>query len=364
MTYGNYPSRENIKKILIIKLRHLGDVLLTTPVFSNIKKALPQATVDVLVNKEASPILANNPYVDNILLFDREFKSKSLFPKLKFEFNFYWSIWEKKYDLVINLTDGNRALLITKLSRAQTLVGMQTDNKKTNKKYTHLVKKCHLERHVVEKNLDAIRRIGIFPEYEDRNLDFFYQPPSKDNPLLNLAKEEFILIHPTSRWRFKCWPEKKVTQLIKRLCDMNKKVVITSGPSTDEKIMIDKIIGNISDKNVLNLSGKTSIDDLAYLIHKCRALVCVDSFPFHVASCFKKPVCALFGPTSDLTWGAWKNPNADIITYDISCRPCFLDGCGGSKMSDCLHQITVDRAVESLNKILEKPSPLKILAHH
>jgi len=359
MTYGNYPSHDNIKKILVIKLRHLGDVLLTTPVFSSIKKALPLATVDVLINKEAFPVLANNPYVDNILLFDREFKSRSLFFKLKYEFAFYYSVWKKKYDLVINLTDGDRALLITKLSRAQTLVGMQTDNKKTNKKYTHLVKKCHLDRHVVEKNLDAIRRIGIFPEYKDRNLDFFYQQSPKDSLLLNLAKEEFILIHPTSRWRFKCWPEKKVTQLIKRLCDMNKKIVITSGPSTNEKAMICKVMDSISNANILNLSGKTSIDDLAYLIHKCRALVCVDSFPFHIASCFKKPVCALFGPTSDLTWGAWKNPNAEIITYNISCRPCFLDGCGGSKVSDCLHQITVDRVINNLNRILENQAFLK-----
>ena len=335
MTYGNYPPHDKIKKILIIKLRHLGDVLLTTPVFSSIKRALPQASIDVLINKEAFPILESNPYIDNVLLFDRKVKSRNFFTKLKYELNFYFSIWRKKYDLVINLTDGDRALLVTKLSQAKTLVGEQKDNQKINKKYTHLVKKCHLERHIVEKNLDAVRRIGIFPKYEERNLDLFYQRPS-DRKLLDLAKEEFILIHPTSRWRFKCWPEEKVIQLINRLCDMGKKIVLTSGPSTNETLIINKIMDKISGKGVFNLSGKTSIDELAFLIHNCRALVCVDSFPFHVASCFKKPVCALFGPTSDLTWGAWKNPNAEIISFNISCRPCFLDGCGGSKMSDCL----------------------------
>jgi len=364
MTYGNYPPHDKIKKILVVKLRHLGDVLLSTPVFSSIKKALPSATVDVLINQEAFPILSNNPYVDKVVLFDRKTKPRNFFSKLNCEFNFYFSIWKKKYDLVINLTDGDRALLLTKLSRAKTLVGMQTDNKKINKKYTHLVKKCHLERHIVEKNLDAIRRIGIFPEYEERNLDFFYQKPPPDSRLLNLTKEEFILVHPTSRWRFKCWPEKKVVQLINRLCDMGRKVVVTSGPSIDEKLMVSRVMDKVNNKNVLNLSGQTSIDDLAYLIHSCRALVCVDSFPFHVASCFKKPVCALFGPTSNLTWGAWKNQNAEVISFDISCRPCFLDGCGGSKMSDCLNRITVDRVVDTLTKILERSNSLKVVTHH
>jgi lipopolysaccharide heptosyltransferase III len=360
MTYGNYPNHCEIKRILIIKLRHLGDVLLSTPTFSCLKKALPNAFIDVLINKEAAPILINNPHINNLIIFDRNIKSKRFYSKMLYEFNFYKMIRKKKYDLVINLTDGDRARLVSKISKAKTTVGMQSDNQKLNKNYSHIIKKCHLERHVVEKDLDSIRRIGIFPEYVDRNLEFFYSPPLEGGKIKNLVERlgsDFILIHPTCRWRFKCWSEKNLRALIERLQFMDQKIVITSGPSKNEIEMINRILKGLNRTNIFDISGKTSIDEIAYLIHNCKALICVDSFVFHIANCFKKDVVALFGPTSDITWGPWKNPNAKVVSLNLSCRPCFLDGCGGSKVSDCLYRITVEQVLKALNDFI----PLNVM---
>jgi heptosyltransferase-3 len=71
--------------------------------------------------------------------------------------------------------------------------------------------------------------------------------------------------------------------------------------------------------------------------------------PLHMASALKKPVVAIFGPTSDAAWGPWRNPRAKVVAQNISCRPCYQDGCGGSKYSDCLHTLPVERVLEALD---------------
>ena len=87
------------------------------------------------------------------------------------------------------------------------------------------------------------------------------------------------------------------------------------------------------------------------MIQMSEFLVCVDSVPFHMASALKKGVVAIWGPTSEVSWGPWRNPNARVVAQNLSCRPCFQDGCGGSKMSDCLFTLPVGqvwKGIESL----------------
>ena len=122
-------------------------------------------------------------------------------------------------------------------------------------------------------------------------------------------------------------------------------MVLTSGTDLIEKQMVDEIAKG---QNVLNLGGILSIKQLGALIEQADGLVCVDSFPFHLACALKKPVVALFGPTSDVTWGPWRNPYAKIITVKKSCRPCYLDGCGGSKRSECLEEISLRQIVDAV----------------
>src|SRR4029077_20032048 len=105
----------------------------------------------------------------------------------------------------------------------------------------------------------------------------------------------FVLIHPTSRWRFKCWPAPKMRQLAERLLREGKRVIVTSGPDPIEMEMAQEISQGL---DILNLGGKVSLKELGALIDRSELLICVDSVSFHMASALKKPVVALFGPTS------------------------------------------------------------------
>ena len=127
-------------------------------------------------------------------------------------------------------------------------------------------------------------------------------------------------------------------------------VVLAGGSDKFEQKIAAEIVEGISEKSVLNLTGKLSLKELGALINMSSAVVCTDSLAFHMSSVFKKNCVALFGPTSEKKWGAWHNDNARIITKNYSCRPCLMNGCGGSRRSECLYDITED---EVLSKVKE-----------
>jgi heptosyltransferase III len=195
-----------------------------------------------------------------------------------------------------------------------------------------------------------LRRIGIFPGAKEREL-FLDVPEEARRAVREWVEGPFVMVHPTSRWRFKCWPVEKMRGLTEELMRRGKRVVFTSGPDGTEKEMVAEIARGL---DVIDLSGKISLKELAALIEMSELLVCVDSVPFHMANALKKRVVAIFGPTSDVAWGPWRNREARVAAQNLSCRPCYQDGCGGSKMSDCLATLPVGvvlRAIDSLEKI-------------
>lgn len=344
-SYGNYPNCSNVKKILVIKLRHLGDVLLTGPVFRTLKRTFPSAQIDAYIYEEALPMLEGHPAISHLLVYPRSWKKLKSYQRFCNELSLLWKIRSRSYDLVINLTEGDRGLIAAKTSGAKIRAGLPPKSKWKKKWLTHMVKECPSLRHTVEKNLDVLRKIGIFPDFEDKELDFQIPELAEEKAILRVGKDPFVLIHPTSRWKFKCWPPFKVRALIERLLDAGHRVVVSAGSDSQEKEMAAKICEDLA---VINLAGEVTLKELGALIQKAELLICVDSLPFHLASALKKPVVALFGPTSDQTWGPWRNPHALVVASPFSCRPCYLDGCGGSKRSDCLEALSVEEVWEAV----------------
>jgi heptosyltransferase-3 len=211
----------------------------------------------------------------------------------------------------------------------------------------------------VEKNLDALRRIGIFPTPEERDV-YFAVPEESKKRVLHLLQENginpksYFLLHPVSRWKFKCWPPSLVAQLITELHKRGEKIVMTASPDQQELQMLDEIVKLAPQVPVLNLGGKTSLKDLGALIESSRCLICVDSVPLHMSSALKSPTVVLFGPTSEINWGPWQNHHARVVTQNLPCRPCFMDGCGGSKVSDCLHTLPVKNVLRAVDEILSE----------
>gem|GEM_PF-22361 len=347
--YGGYPDLSGVKKILVVKLRHLGDVLLAGPVFSALKEAFPRAEIDAYVYKEAVPMLDGHPAIGRLIAYDRGWKKLGLLSRLAKEAVLLREIRCGGYDLAVNLTEGDRGVLAAFASKAKVRAGFKPKGGWQRKVLTHIAKDCPSLRHTVERNLDVLRRIGIFPSPEAKELSFHIPNSSIEKARALSSGEPFVLIHPTSRWRFKCWPSAKMRELASQLLLEGRKVILTSGPDTAEQEMAREICQGL---DILNLAGQLSLKDLGALIALSDVLVCVDSVPFHMASALKKPVAALFGPTSDATWGPWRNPHARILAQPFSCRPCYLDGCGGSKRSECLETLPVAAVLQTVHSLL------------
>lgn len=345
MSYGNYPNLQRVKKILVVKLRHHGDVLLTSPVFSYLKAQLPQAEIDALIYQETAPMLEGHPSIRLLHLYDKKWKQRSFFGRWKQELLLLQNIRKEKYDLVINLTEGDRGAIVALVSGASIRVGFDSEKKGFLGKshaFTHLVKPCKTPRHAVEKNLDALRRIGLFPEPHERELSF-HIPKEAQDKMQSQLPPTYVAIHPVSRWKFKCWPMEKVAELIRKLHQDGHRIVLTASPDPTEMAMVGEIVKLCPGIPLINLAGQMSLKELGAVIAKAQVLICVDSVPLHLASALKSRVIVLFGPTVEANWGPWQNPLARVVTQPMSCRPCGMDGCGGSKRSDCLTTLSADQ---------------------
>ncbi|MBJ7449353.1 MAG: putative lipopolysaccharide heptosyltransferase III [Parachlamydiales bacterium] len=353
---------ETIKRVLVIKLRHFGDVLLTTPVFSALQKALPNACIDAMIFKETAPMLEGHPAINAMHFCDPAWKKLSRLPRLKKEIEFLRSIRKQKYELVINLTEGDRGSIACYISNARYRVGWDPGKKgifKKDRLYTHVVKKPNTDRHVVELNLDTLRRIGIYPEIYERKLQFYTTLHAKTriDELLSIHRiKDYILVHPTSRWLFKSLPVKTIAQVVDRLHAMGHTIIITAS-SNEREIKYVQDVKKLT-SNFLDLTGQINLKELGALIEHSQLFIGVDSAPMHLACALQKPVVALFGPTSEKAWGPWYGLTSSIqyiiMSHDPGCRPCGLDGCGGGKVSDCLTALTPESIVNAAFRLLSK----------
>lgn len=354
MSYGNYPDLKNVKKILVIKLRHHGDVLLTTPVFAFLRSQLPEASIDALIYQETAPMLDGHPAIRRLHFYDKGWKKLFFFKRWKEELGLLKTIRKEKYDLVINLTEGDRGAIVSWVSQASIRVGLDPEKKGflgKSRVFTHLVKNCKTPRHSVEKNLDALRRIGLFPTPEQREL-YFHIPGDIKDRIAKLLPQKYFVIHPVSRWKFKCWPVSHVAELIQRLHKEGSNVVLTASPDPDEMKMISEIIALCPGIPLTSLAGQIDLKELGAVIERSKMLICVDSVPLHISSALKTPVVVLFGPTSDINWGPWQNPQSSVVSQPLSCRPCLMDGCGGSKRSDCLATLPVSQVLDAIHDLI------------
>jgi heptosyltransferase-3 len=227
--------------------------------------------------------------------------------------------------------------------------------------FTHFYKlPARTERHVVEQNLDALRRIGIYPDQADRRLVLVPGADAQQKIAALLAQHRltpgsFVQVHPGSRWLFKCWPAESTAALIERIVASGLPVVVTGAPEERERALVAAALVALAPAaraQVVDLTGALTLSELAALSGHARAFAGVDSAPMHIAAAMGTPTLALFGPSSELAWGPWQVAH-EVVASAHSCRPCGLDGCGGGKVSECLTTLPVDRVHVALATLLQ-----------
>ena len=349
----------NLSRVLVVKLRHHGDVLLSAPVFSVLKHRAPQVEIDALVYEDTREMLSGHPAIARIHGIDRRWRSMGMAARLAGEWSLFRALRARRYDLVIHLTEHPRGAWLARTLGCRYAVapGYRDRSRFWRRSFTHRFPlPLGGRRHMVEWNLDALRRIGVQPEPSERTVTLVpgAEAEARVDALLareGLAGQAFIHLHPASRWSFKCWPVARNAALIDALLARGERVVVTAAPVPAERDFVRDILGRCR-PGVVDLSGQLTLKGLAALAGRAKLFVGVDSAPMHIASAMGTPVVALFGPSGEADWGPW-SPRARVVTSDRHpCRPCGIDGCGGGKLSDCLTSLPEAPVLAAVDALL------------
>jgi heptosyltransferase-3 len=352
-----------VRRALVTKLRHHGDVLLTSPVFTVLKRALPAAEIDALVYRETAPMLEGHPAISRIHLIDRDAKKRGFIIHARAERGLLSALRARQYDLVVHLTEHPRGIWLARLLRPRYSVAREIERAHWlwRKSFTHYYRLPRsTPRHTVECNLDGLRRIGVQPTPAEKALVMVPGEAAtrRARQLLEqhgVQAQRFIQLHPGSRWLFKCWPFERYAQFADRLAEGGWRIVLTGGPDPRERDLVDAIVAQTSlstRASLVDLTGQLSLRELAAVTREARAFVGVDSAPMHIAAAMQTPVVALFGPSGELEWGPWAVPHRIIASSKHPCRPCGIDGCGGGKISECLTTLPVERVWSALSELI------------
>jgi lipopolysaccharide heptosyltransferase III len=363
MPYGPVDAIDPgaLARALVIKLRHHGDVLLASPVFSVLKNHAPRMEIDALVYADTRDMLALHPAIAEIHVVDRAWKAAGPVARLVSEWRLLSRLRARRYDLVVHLSEHPRGAWLARALGARFAVAPDYADKPRSWKnsFTHrYALPKNARRHRVELNLDALRRLGIHPGDDERALVLVPGEPAERrvDALLaeaGLAAKGYVHFHPGSRWQFKCWPADKAAALVDELEGRGERVVLTGAPDPAERELIADIVSRARAKPV-DLSGKLGLKELAALAARAKLFVGVDSAPMHIAAAMRTRVIALFGPSGELEWGPWQVAHRVVASSAHPCRPCGNDGCGGGKLSECLTHLPLASVLSAVDSLLPR----------
>lgn len=301
-----------MNRILIIQTAFLGDVILATPVVSELRRLYPESTIDVLVKKGNESLFSNSPKIDNVLVFDKSNKKLKAMRVLIRKFR------SNKYDLVINLHRHASSGIMAGFSGAKLKYGFKKNpfSFMYSKKFDHTIGDGI---HEVERNLSIIKEFGakslVRPELNPSPSDF--------TAVEGYQSEKYICIAPASVWYTKQLPLEKWSELIEKNHLLH--IYILGGPSDRE--LCDSLVQKHTGLNIVNLAGELSFLQSAALMKTASHNYVNDSGPLHIASSMNADVTAFFcSTTPDFGFGPLSE-NATIKQVDnLDCRPCGLHG--------------------------------------
>jgi len=351
-----------LARALVVKLRHHGDVLLATPVFSALEAHAPRIEIDALVYDDTAPMLAGHPAVAEIHVVGRNWRDEGILSRLVAERRLFGALRARRYDLIVHLSEHPRGAWLARLLGARFSVAPAMPERGAfwRGSFTHLSPRPRNgRRHQVELNLDALRRIGLQPLESERKVLFApgEEAEARAAALLaehGLPERGFVHMHPASRWQFKCWPAESSAELADRLAAAGHRVVLTAAPEKRELSLVEEIVRRAK-RRPLDLAGKLSLKELGALAARARIFIGVDSMPMHLAAAMGTPAVALFGPSGELEWGPWRVAQRVVASERHPCRPCGQDGCGGGKVSECLTTLPVENVLAAVEQLLALP---------
>lgn len=343
-----------IHRILIIKLRSIGDVIMATPVIENLRAAYPDAQIDFLTESPCYPIVKNHPALNEVIVFNRShISSLWWFAALRENLKFLKRLRAAKYDLVLDLFGNPRSALFTLATGAPIRAGFAFRGRKYA--YNKIFEPRGDQIHEVLFNLDALTGLGLpvrttrlFYEIDDLSAAFaesFWQENQLDN-------QTVVGINASGGWYTKRWPLASFASLADRLASRKQvKILLFWGPG--EKRDAEEIAAKMQHEALL--IPATDLGKLAALLAKIDLLVSNDSGPMHLAAAVNTPVVGIYGPTVPELQGPWGEQHLIVQKEGLACL-----GCNGVickiETHDCMQKLEVEAVLKKAEQLLQNIS--------
>lgn len=341
-------SSKEFRRILITRTDRIGDVVLSTPVFQAVRKAHPEAYIGALVLQEMREIVEGNPYVDEVLAYDKNGKERSVWGNLLFAVKLRMGRW----DAVINLHPTNRMHWVSFLAGIPVRAGY---DRKQGFLLTHRFRerKREGEHHEAEYNFDLLRVLDIaLPEKQE--LYFPLKPEARkaledvcDSSGFRLANANYAVINPSASSLSKIWPAEYFAELADILSDRYGLQIALIGSGMD-KALAERVRSTMK-HFAANLAGKLSLGMLGHLLNEARLVVSNDSGPVHIAAACKTPVLSIFGRMEKgLSAKRWRplGERSRFIQKDVGCYFCAANDCKIDFL--CLRALSVEDVLAAI----------------
>ena len=338
-----------MRNILVIKLRYIGDVLLATPVLRALRDQAPTARITMVVNEGTEDVLKGNPDVDDVLVVTRR--------GLLSDVRFLHDLRQRRFDCVIDLTDGDRSAIMARATGAPVRIGFNEERYRRGWLYTSVVTANLAGLHCIERNLEALRAIGIGAKSALPVLHTSDRDEEEAGRILEAVGlhasgpatgRPWVLVHPGARYWFKAWPADRFAELADRLAERPGCTVLVGGGEGDRDVAQE--ISRRARSAPTILAGRTSPRQLAAILKRCALFVGNDNGPMHMAAAVGTPVVALFGPSNPSEWGP-RGDKSIVLYKGLDCRGCFHPGCDRGEES-CMRLITVDEVFEAAQRAM------------
>jgi heptosyltransferase-3 len=311
-----YNDPKSIQNILVIKLRAIGDVLLSTIVLNNLREYFPASRIDFLTERASREVVDGHPALNSFILFD---------PRCESGLQLILKVRRRKYDLVIDLFGNPRSALVTLLSGAPHRVGYRLGWRRYC--YNTVVEPRGGSVHNAEFNLDALRAIGVpitnrsvvFPvdAESERFAETFFRTEGIDT-------SPVVALNPGGGWYTKRWRVPQYGRLADLLARQFQVVpLIMWGPAEQADAERIREITSCGAR----VAPQTNLKQLAAILKRCAAIVTNDSGPMHIAASLGVPVVAIFGPTNPMLQGPLGSQHEIVRKEDLDCLGCNYTDC-------------------------------------
>lgn len=350
------PARwdwKTVERVLVVRLRSIGDTVLSTPSLYALKRFLPHASVDILLEDWVVPVLDGFPHVDNVITLER--KSTSARARIARQLR------ASRYDVVYNLHGGTTATLLTRATGARHRVGY--DTYQYARLHNHLSPSSSLlwgrdKTHSVEQQLALLGWTGV---------------PVSDRPPTQLAVTEesaaaiagrlqaagltgasFAVIHPAAAFATKQWAADKFGRVAEALSGQGLEVVAITTPN--EKSIIDEMNRNTAAPTVAFTD--LSLPEITALLARARLFVGNDSGIAHMAAAVETPAVVIFGSSNTAHWRPWASgapgSAAEIVFEEMDCQPCHGYFCEKFDEPECVKRVPVQRVIAAIERVLRE----------